>query len=63
MSLRFTLSKRQYAKLADICADMAQISAASISIPFFLDTYRPALATLGVVIAVGLWIMSVVLSR
>lgn len=57
------LTRRQRMKIADICADIAQVSLASIAISFFLDTFDVPLALLGVGTPIGFWLLSLLASK
>lgn len=50
-------------KLSDISSDIAQVTFASIVIPFFLDRFNPLMLALGIVITVGFWTLSLILRR
>ena len=52
------LSDHHYRNLAAICVDVAQVSLASIAVPFLVDKFEPALAFFGVVAAVTFWLLS-----
>jgi hypothetical protein len=53
-----TMSEHHYRNLATICTDVAQVSLASVVVPYFLDTPRPSLAGLGVVVSLTFWFLS-----
>jgi hypothetical protein len=57
------LSFAQQTRLSTICADIAQVSLASIAIPFLLDEPAPALALLGVATSLMFWVFSLRLSK
>lgn len=45
-------NQSQLQMLATLSADMAQVSLASVALPYFLDSYTPALALLGVLVGI-----------
>lgn len=57
------LTGDQIRKIADISSAIAQICAASIFIPFFLDTRNPRIALVGFVLACVAWFGSVYLVK
>jgi hypothetical protein len=57
------LNKAQIRKLADIFADIGQVSFASIALPFFLENYRPIVSVTGLILACGAWLGSLYLSK
>ena len=59
----FNLTQQQIDRVADIAADIGQVSLASIAIPFFLDEYRPLLALLGILAAIFFWTISVMFPK
>lgn len=50
-------------RLAGILQGIGQISLASIAIPFFLNSYEPRLAVLGLAFAIAFWYAALVLSK
>lgn len=53
----------QIAKLADYATDLAQISIASVVLPYALDDPRPLTAFWGVVFAAFFWIAGLYLTK
>lgn len=53
-----SLTKNQLAKLSDICADVGQVSLASVVIPFTLNQTRLWLVILGVALCILFWYIS-----
>lgn len=49
------LNPKQRNKFADICSDIAQVSLASIVVPFFIDKFDFMMLVLGLVISFGFW--------
>lgn len=45
-------------KLSEICADISQVSLASVVIPFTFDKYNPELAVFGIIITFMFWTFS-----
>lgn len=58
-----TVQHAQFQKLADISADIGQVALASIAIPFFLDSYHPLVALLGVAVSFTFWTLSLLLIK
>jgi hypothetical protein len=52
------LRNEHYRNLAAICGDIAQVSLASVTLPYFLDEPRPALALLGLAASFTFWLLS-----
>ncbi len=48
-------NSKQKDKLADICLDVAQVSLASIVVPFFIDKFDLMMLGLGIVISFISW--------
>ncbi|MEK7499577.1 MAG: hypothetical protein AAB649_03150 [Patescibacteria group bacterium] len=55
------LSRLQLRKISDICGDIAQVSLASIAVPYVINSQNTSLALLGFIITVAFWIFSLVL--
>ena len=54
------LTSHQLEKLSDICADIGQVSLASVFVPYFLDTPQPSLALLGLAVSLVFWLFSLI---
>lgn len=54
---------QQIRKLADIFSDIAQVSLASIVVPFLLSEYRPLAAITALAASLAFWFVSLVLLR
>ena len=52
------LPRYQFSRLSDFAADVAQVSLASIAIPFIIDDFRPAGILLGIGFAIFFWYLS-----
>lgn len=57
------LSKKQLSRLAGICTDIAQVSLATIAIPFAIDRAEPLGVVLGLLVSLIFWIFSLLLER
>lgn len=57
------LPAHQYERLADFFADVAQVSLASIAVPYLIDSFRPITACWGVAFTVFFWIMGLFFNR
>lgn len=51
-------SQHQRKNLSAICRDCAQISLASVAIPFLLDDFRPSVALFGLAFTFVFWFLS-----
>lgn len=58
-----TLPGHQYQRIADFFADVAQISIASMFVPYVLDDFRPVTALWGMAFAIFFWSMSLFFNR
>lgn len=56
--MKIVLSEAQLNRLSEICADISQITLASIVIPFALDKYNLVLLVWGLTIALTFWVLS-----
>lgn len=59
---KFILSRQFYLKLSDICADIAQVSLASLAVPFIIGEKDWAFAASGLIIALIFWIFSLLIT-
>lgn len=57
------LTKNQLRMLATIFADLGQVSAAGLVIPFFMGSYELIKGMIGLTSTLGLWILALLLSR
>lgn len=57
------LTKAQFRKISDISSDIAQVSLASVVIPFLLDQQEPMLVLLGIGICTIFWSASLYLAK
>ena len=61
--MQITIPPHQFRRISDFAADLAQVSVASIAIPYVLDTPQPMLAVLGIAVAVFFYAISYVANQ
>ncbi|MBU2592303.1 MAG: hypothetical protein ABH867_05220 [Patescibacteria group bacterium] len=57
------LVNARFNKLSDICADIGQVSLASVVIPFLVDGFNLRMAVLGLAVLFLFWLSSLLLAR
>ena len=57
------LAASRFNKLADICADIGQVSLASVVLPFLFDRFDLRVVILGLAVSFMFWLTSVLLAR
>lgn len=56
-------NNQQLIAISDISKDISQISLASITVPYILNSTKPTIALIGLLISIAFWVYSLVLLR
>lgn len=59
----YYMPPHQFKRLSDFAADLAQVSIASIAIPFIIDDFRPFGILLGIGFAAVFYLMSFIANK